>query len=287
MESATEKKSKIKIIINKAYKLLTYICIIICALFSLIPFILMISTALKPENEVFSKVNSLVGSRIAWENFENAWNFVPFGNFFTNTIIVSFTVTILVLLTSALSAYAFARLNFPGRDLLFLLYLSTLMIPSQVTIIPQFILMNKFDWVDKYPALILPCAFTAFGTFLLRQFFMSIPKELEDAAKIDGCNYFTIFFKIILPLSKSALASLAVFTFTAQWNSFLWPLIVTSSDHMKTLSVGLSMFQGIYGTEWHLLMAASTIVTIPTVIIFAFLQRYLVEGISLTGMGGM
>lgn len=287
MESATEKKSKIKIIINKAYKLLTYICIIICALFSLIPFIMMISTALKPENEVFSKVNSLVGSRIAWENFENAWNFVPFGNFFTNTIIVSFTVTILVLLTSALSAYAFARLNFPGRDLLFLLYLSTLMIPSQVTIIPQFILMNKFDWVDKYPALILPCAFTAFGTFLLRQFFMSIPKELEDAAKIDGCNYFTIFFKIILPLSKSALASLAVFTFTAQWNSFLWPLIVTSSDHMKTLSVGLSMFQGIYGTEWHLLMAASTIVTIPTVIIFAFLQRYLVEGISLTGMGGM
>lgn len=287
MESAIEKKSKIKIIINKAYKLLTYICIIICALFSLIPFIMMISTALKPENEVFSKVNSLVGSRIAWENFENAWNFVPFGNFFTNTIIVSFTVTILVLLTSALSAYAFARLNFPGRDLLFLLYLSTLMIPSQVTIIPQFILMNKFDWVDKYPALILPCAFTAFGTFLLRQFFMSIPKELEDAAKIDGCNYFTIFFKIILPLSKSALASLAVFTFTAQWNSFLWPLIVTSSDHMKTLSVGLSMFQGIYGTEWHLLMAASTIVTIPTVIIFAFLQRYLVEGISLTGMGGM
>jgi len=266
--------------------LLSYTALSFLAFLMVMPFIIMIATALKPENELFSNPGALLGSKLAWENFTYAWNYIPFGRFFINSIFVSLTVTILEVLTSSLAAYAFARLRFPGRDLLFYLYLGTLMIPAQVTIVPQFILMNQFGWVDTYQALILPAAFTAFGTFLLRQFFLTIPFELEESARIDGCSRFGTYFRIILPLSKPALATLGVFAFVTQWNSFFWPLVITSSDEMKVLSVGLKMFQGIYGTEWHLMMAASAIVIIPSVIVFGVLQRYLVEGIQLTGMGG-
>lgn len=267
-------------------KTISYVGLSFCAFLTLIPIIWMVITALKPKNELFSKPAAIFGSKLAWENFYQAWTVLPFGRFFINTLFVSATITILEVITSSLAAYAFARLRFPGRDKLFYLYLGTLMIPAQVTIVPQFILMNYFGWVDTYKALILPMAFTAFGTFLLRQFFLTIPYELEEAAKMDGCGHFGTFVRIILPLAKPALATLTVFSFVSQWNSFFWPLIITNSEEMKTLSVGLQMFQGIYGTEWHLMMAAAAIVIIPTTMVFAFFQRYLIEGITLTGMGG-
>lgn len=268
------------------FRAISYTGLTLVALMTILPFVYMLSTALKPESEIFSTASSLVGSKLAWENFAKAWSYIPFDYFFFNTIFVASSVTFLTVFTSSLAGYAFARLRFPGRDMLFYMYLGTLMIPGQVIIIPQFILMNYFGWIDTYQALIMPSAFTAFGTFLLRQFFMTVPFELEESARIDGCSRFGTYARIILPLSKPAMASLAVFSFVGQWNSFFWPLIIINTDKMKTLSVGLKMFQGVYGTEWHLMMAGSAIVIIPTLIVFMFFQKYLTEGIALTGMGG-
>lgn len=189
-------------------------------------------------------------------------------------------------LTSALAAYAFARLHFKGRDLLFLLYLGTLMIPRQVTIIPLFILMRDLHWVDTWQGLILPQSFSAFGTFLLRQFFLTIPHELEEAARIDGASRFGCFTRIILPLSGPALATLAVFIFLFQWNNLLWPLVISNSAATRPIAVGLRSFLGQYGTEWNLLMAAATLATVPVVALYLLAQRWFVRGIALSGMGG-
>ena len=250
----------------------------------LLPVFWMLVSSVKPAGEIFSP--GLTGSRLAWENFTLAWNYAPFGRFFLNTVFVCASIVLLELATASLAAYAFARMRFPGRDALFYLYLATLMIPGQVIMVPLFILVNYLGWIDTYKALILPNAFTAFGTFLLRQFFLTIPFELEESARMDGCGRFGLYSRIIMPLSGSILSVLAIFIFVNQWNSFLWPLIVINKEKMKTLSIGLSYFQGMYGTEWHLMMAAAAIVIVPTVIVFAFLQRYLVEGITLSGMGG-
>jgi multiple sugar transport system permease protein len=189
-------------------------------------------------------------------------------------------------LTSALAAYAFARLRFPGRDGLFLLYLGTLMIPRQVTLIPLFILMRELRWVDTYQGLILPQAFSAFGTFLLRQFFLTIPFELEDAARVDGASRLQCLVRIILPLSGPALATLAVFILLFQWNNLLWPLVMSNSDATRPIAVGLRVFQGQWGTEWNLLMAAATLAVIPMVALYVVAQRWFVQGIALSGFGG-
>jgi multiple sugar transport system permease protein len=266
------------------FTLASYPVLTLLAAACLIPFVWMLLTALKPETEVFNM--AWLPSRPAWENFPRAFAAFPFGRFLGNTIVVAVGSTGLHLLTSVLAAYAFARLRFRGRDILFLLYLGTLMIPQQVTIVPLFLMMRDVGWVDTYWALILPSAFHALGVFLLRQFFMTIPRELEESALIDGAGRLRILWQIIVPLSKPALATLAVFTFIREWNSFLWPLIVTTSPEMRTLSVGLSLFNGQYGTEWHLLMAAATVTLLPTLLIFAVAQRYFVAGIALTGFGG-
>jgi len=262
----------------------SYIVLTLLAAACLVPFVWMLLTAFKPDNEVFSR--ALLPSRLAWENFPRAFTFFPFGRFLFNTMVVAVGSTGLHLVTSCLAAYAFARLRFRGREVLFLVYLGTLMVPQQVTIVPLFLMMQNVGWVDTFWALILPGAFHALGVFLLRQFFMTIPRELEESAFIDGASRLRILWQIILPLSKPALATLAVFTFIREWNSFLWPLIVTTSPDMRMLSVGLSLFSGQYGTEWHLLMAAATVTLLPTLLIFAFAQRYFVEGIALTGFGG-
>lgn len=245
-------------------KTISYSGLSLLAFLTLLPFVWMILTALKPAEELFS--SALFGSRLAWENFYSAWTYLPFDRFFLNTVLVSGAITILEVATSALAAYAFSRLKFPGRDMLFYLYLGTLMIPVQVILIPQYIIMDVLGWVNTYQGLILPMAFTAFGTFLLRQFFLTIPDDLEEAARMDGCSRFRIFIQIIIPLAKPALATLAVFSFVTQWNNFFWPLVMTNTAEMKTLSVGLRMFQGVYGTEWHLMMAASAIAIIPTLL---------------------
>lgn len=263
-----------------------YLFISVMALIFAIPFIGMFFTSLKPENEVLTRPPTLIGTKIVFENYVRAWTFFPFGRFLFNSFFVALATTVLAVITSSMAGYAFSRLKFKGRDLIFLLYLGTLMIPQQVTVIPLFLIMKKFGWFDSYQALILPSAFTAFGTFLLRQFFMTIPYELEEAGRIDGCSAFGLFYRIILPLARPGMATLAIFTFIGQWKSFLWPLIITGTDTYKTITLGIYMFNGQYGTDWSGMMAAASIAIIPSMIIYIFFQRYLVEGISITGLGG-
>ncbi|MDI6784096.1 MAG: carbohydrate ABC transporter permease [bacterium] len=278
------------------------------AITMLLPFFWMVATSLKEPGEVFtisdSFLTQLIPDPVVWSNYPKAWTAVPFPRFYFNTILVTVLITFGQVFTSSLAAYAFARLTFPGRDKLFFGYLATMMVPGVVTMIPVFILLRTFGelWntdlylfgsyfgkpigIDSYFALIVPGMFSAYGTFMLRQFFMSLPVELEEAAKIDGSSLFGIYCRITLPLSKPALATLTTFVFMGSWKDFMWPLIVTNSMEMKTLPVGLQSFQGLYTTEWTLLMAGSIIMLAPIIIVFIFNQRFFVEGIKLAGIKG-
>jgi len=256
------------------------------ALLFLLPIIWMVLSALKPSAEVFTVPPKPFGSKIMFSNFAEAWNYLPFGRFILNTVFVAGVGTAITLVASALSGYAFARLNFRFRGGLFVMYLSTLIVPQEVIVIPMFLIMKQLGWVNSYQALILPWAFTAFGTFLLRQFFITVPKELEEAAKLDGCGHIRILSRIFVPVSTPALAVLAVFTFITYWNSFLWPLITISDTNKMTVPLGLQLFLGQQGQRWELLMAASTIAMVPTIVLVLALQKYLVRGIALSGLGG-
>jgi multiple sugar transport system permease protein len=225
-------------------------------------------------------------STFRWANFRDAWNFAPFGRYLLNSLIMAGGIAITQVVTSAMAAYAFARMRFPGREPLFYIYLGTLIIPPQVTVIPQFLIVRDLGWVDSYQGLIIPQAFTAFGVFLLRQFFMGIPRDLEDAARIDGASWWGCFRRIILPLSGPALATLAIFAFMFHWNNLLWPLIVSNTDKTIPIVVGLTRFQGEHGTDWELLMAASVVATIPVLIAYFGAQRWFVQGIATSGFGG-
>ena len=267
-------------------KIFLYFLLSVLGFTFLLPFVWMLSTSLKEPGQVFVFPPQWIPNPVVFKNYVDAWNAVPFGRFFINSIIVAVCITTGQVFTSALAAYSFARLKFPGRDKLFMGYLATMMIPGQVTMIPVFIIIKKLGWIDTYYALILPGLFTAYGTFMLRQFFLTIPKDLEEAAIIDGCGRFGIFWRIVLPLAKPALATLATFTFLGSWNEFMWPLIVTNSMEMKTLPVGLASFQGLYTTDWTLLMAASMIVLAPVIVVYIFNQRFFTKGIVMTGMKG-
>ncbi len=235
-----------------------------------------------------------------WENFRDAWYAMTvkvylfgrwriksaFSLFFLNSLYVAVCVTLGQVITSSLAAYAFARLKFPLRDQLFLGYLATMMVPGVVTMIPVYALLGHLHMVNTYAALILPALFSAYGTFLLRQFFMGIPKELEEAALIDGASHLQIYSQVILPLAKPALATLATFTFLGSWNNFMWPLIVAHDLEIKTLPIGLAAFQGLHQTQWTLLMAASLVVMVPVIIVFLFNQRFFVRGIVMSGIKG-
>ncbi len=260
------------------------------ALAMVAPFLWMLTTSLKPPGALFSYDRiwwkDWLPSQFVWANYVQAWSVVPFARFYLNSIFVSICVTAGQVMTSAMAAYAFARLQFPGRDKIFFAYLATMMVPGAVTMIPVFILLRFLGWIDTYKAVILPGIFTAYGTFLLRQFFLTLPKDLEDAAKIDGCSYFGIFWRIILPLSRPALATLTTFTFMGSWLNFMWPLIVLNTHNKFTLPVGLAYFQSLHHTDWTLLMAGSVMMILPVLIVFIFTQRYFVEGIKLTGIKG-
>jgi multiple sugar transport system permease protein len=226
------------------------------------------------------------GIRLVWENYVRTWRAIPFGRFYLNSILVAICVTVGQVFTSSLAAYAFSRLSFSGRDKLFFSYIATMMIPYSVTMIPVFILMKLMGWRDTYQALIIPAMFSAYGTFMLRQFFMTLPSDLEDAAKIDGCSFFGIYRRIIVPLSKPALATLTTFTFMGNWTSFMWPLIIIDSPEKKTLPIGLAYFQNLYTTDWTLLMAGSVMALLPIIIVFVFNQRFFIEGIRLGAIKG-
>jgi multiple sugar transport system permease protein len=271
---------------KKAKHLGLHLLLITGSVVMLVPFAWMLSTSLKEPGDVFIYPPQWIPQPVQWENYQETVTVMPFGRFYLNSAIQAVSVTVLQLLTASLAAYAFARLRFRGRDLLFMLYLATMMIPFPVTMIPNFVIVRYLNWIDTFRALILPPAFSAFSTFLLRQYFMSIPVEMDDAARVDGASSFRIWWQIILPLSGPALATLAIFTFLGQWNSFLWPLIITNSEKMRTLPVGLATFQGQYSVQWHLLMAGSVIAVLPILVIYIAGQRWFVRGITLTGMGG-
>lgn len=263
-----------------------YIVLSLVGISMLIPFFWMLSTSLKPLAQVFVLPPQWIPEPFMWQNYVDAWTRVPFATWYLNSAFVAIVVTAGQVFTSALAAYAFSRLHFPGRDKLFFAYLATMMIPGSVTMIPVFILCKTLGMVDTYAGLIIPGMFSAYGTFLLRQFFMGLPTELEDAAKIDGCSLFGIFRQVIVPLSKPALATLTTFTFMGSWGSFLWPLIMTNSIEMKTLPVGLFAFMGMYNCAWTMLMAGSVMATIPVLLVFLFNQRFFVAGIQLGAVKG-
>lgn len=257
------------------------------ALVFLSPIIYAVAVSLKPPADIFDIPPTLLGSEIRWENYLEAMTYLPFLRFIVNSLLVAGAGTAIVLAVSSLAAYAFARLRWRMRALVFLLFLSTLMIPQEVLVIPLFIEMQMFGWVDSYQALILPFAFTAFGTFLVRQFFLGVPTELEDAARIDGAGHARTFFSVMLPLARPTLAVLAVFTFITYWNSFLWPLVITHSIYEKgVVPVGLALFFSQQGSQWHLVMAASIVSMVPTVLLVLLLRRHLVSGIATAGLGG-
>jgi len=252
----------------------------------LVPFAWMLSTSLKEPGDIFVYPPQWLPQPMRWQNYVETVTVMPFLRFYLNSTIQATAVTVLQLLTSSLAAFAFSRLRFRGRDALFLLYLATMMIPFPVTMIPNFVIIRYLHWIDTYRALILPPAFSAFSTFLMRQYFLSIPNELDDAARVDGASSFRIWWQVILPLSGPAVATLAIFTFLGQWNNFLWPLVATNSEEMWTLPVGLASFQGQYSIQWNLLMAGSVIAIVPILIIYLIGQKWFVRGITLTGMGG-
>lgn len=263
-----------------------HIALIIGSLFMLLPFVWMISTSLKQASEVFTFPPQWIPSELNWSNYTKALTAMPFGRFYLNSFIAAISVTVLTIITSSLAAFAFARLKFRGRDTLFLVYLGTLMIPFTVLLIPNFILVRYLGWYDSYAALIFPPAFSAFATFLLRQYFRGIPMELDAAARIDGASSLRIWWQIIMPNSAPAIAALAIFIFLGNWNEFLWPLVVTNSEEMRTIPVGLNAFQGQFGVRWELLMAAAVVAMLPVMVVYMLAQKWFIKGITITGMGG-
>ncbi|KZE91151.1 carbohydrate ABC transporter permease [Microbacterium sp. TNHR37B] len=266
---------------------IAHISIYLAALIFVSPLVYAFFSALKPNEEIFSMPPTLIGSQLKWGNFAAVFEYGPFWTYIGNSLFVGVAGTLVVLVVSTTAGYAFGRLRWKGRDAVFVLFLATLMVPAEVLVIPMFQVMQWFGWVNSYQALILPFAFTAFGTFLMRQFFRGIPFELEEAARVDGAGPLRSFLQIILPLSKSAVAVLSVFTFLSFWNSYLWPLIVTVDySELGTLPVGLASFSGITGTRWDLQMAAAIISMIPTTLLVVALQKHLVKGIAMAGLGG-
>lgn len=272
---------------RKVRSVIGYVLLCLVALLFVSPLIYMVATSLKPANEIFSTPPSLFGSSIEWGNYVEVFEYAPFGRYLINGMLVAVFGTAITLAASALSGYAFARLKWRGRGATFAIFLATMMLPQEVIIVPSFVLMRELGWVNSYAALIVPWAFTALGAFLLRQFFLSVPQELEDAARIDGAGTFGTFWRVMFPLARPTLAVLAVFTFITYWNSFLWPLIVVNDvSALGTIPLGLQQFFGQQGTQWHLIMAASVISMLPTTILLIVLQRHLVRGIVTSGLGG-
>lgn len=303
------------------YLWLLHVPLLLVGATMLLPFLFMLATSLAEPGRAIPATDNfleLIWPRDwHWGNYATVWEVVPFGRYYCNSVFVAVFVTFGKVATSALAAYAFARLKWKGRDTLFFLYLATLMVPSTVTMIPNFILIKSMpelldaylpiiDWsaqryiwiggleypigrllgLDSYFALIVPAMFTAYGTFLLRQFFLTLPGELDEAAKIDGCSHWQIFWHVILPLSLPSLSTLSILTFMSTWGAFIWPLVVTNTDDMRVLPVGLQAFQGEYGTEWHLMMAAAILMLLPNILIFLFGQRYFLSGLTVGAVKG-
>jgi multiple sugar transport system permease protein len=261
--------------------LIQFVLTAVLALLTVSPLVWMISGAFKGPEEVFDP--NLIPASPTTENFTYVFTQVPFLRYMLNSFFVAGTVTVVALWFHSMAAYALARLRFPGRDFLFFAIFSTLLVALPVILVPLFILVRELGMINNYWGLIVPPIFNAFGIFLLRQFYLSMPRELEDAALVDGCGYWDVYWRVILPLSRPILSALAVFFFLANWNSFLWPLTITTDKNLWMVQVGIASFQGQYAGSWNYIMAAATVAAIPTVALFFVFQRQLVESIKTSG----
>ena len=264
--------------------IVTHVVLIAIAVTMLLPFLWMVFTSFKPLAEV-EALNPIPQN---WQpqNYPRVFEEIPFAKYYFNSLFIALWVTLLQCVTSSMAAYAFSRLHWPGRDHVFKLYLATMMIPGVVTMIPNYTLMVYLHLMDKYVGLIIPAAFSAFGTFMLRQFMLTIPPSLDEAATIDGANPWQVYWDLILPLARPGLIVLTIFTFMGNYGSFFWPLIMIKSEHLRTLPIGMLYFDTMYGQQTNLLMAASVMNIMPLVILFFVLQKYLVQGIQLGAVKG-
>jgi len=267
--------------------ILGHVVLIALSLLFLAPVLFMISTSLKADNQIYTSNIQWIPNPPVWHNYPAALAYFPFWLYLRNTLIICVGTVIGTVFSAALPAYGFARLKWRGRNAMFILMIATIMLPSQVTLMPVFLLFRSLGWTGSFLPLIVPSFFgNAFSIFLLRQFFLGIPQELSDAARIDGCNELGILVRIILPLAKPALATVALFSFMGAWTDFQGPLIYLHDSHQYTLAIGLQSFLGRHGGEWNLLMAASTVVTLPLIAAFFFAQRTFIQGIAMTGVKG-
>jgi multiple sugar transport system permease protein len=264
----------------------TYLLLTVGAIITIIPFLWMFFTSFKPESEAFIFPPRLFPIAPTLEAYRTLFERVNFGQTFTNSIIITVSLTVLNMFICSLAGYAFAKMKFRGREKIFYIFLATMMIPGQVTIIPSFMVLKNLGLLNNYLGLIIPGSASVFGIFLVKQFMQGVPDDLIDAARIDGCTEFRVYCHIVIPLLKPVLATIAIFTFMGAWNDFLWPLIVMTSEKMYTLPVALSMLNGEHNTEWALLMAGAVIVTAPVLVIFFALQKYFIQGIAHTGLKG-
>jgi multiple sugar transport system permease protein len=294
-------KKTISILSSKnARKAALYVLLVVAAIQLALPFYYMVSTAFKTSKEIFSGNMVWIPSTLTFTNFIKAFNAAPFGLYILNTVVVAVIVTLTTLFLCALCGYAFARIDFPGREPLFIVLILAMALPSEVTLIPRFLIAKNFPLfggnnllgqggiglVNSYAGLIIPNLMSIYGVFLLRQFFRTLPNDLEDAARIDGASEFGIFWRVMLPLAKTALITLGIFTFTGQWDEFIWPLVILNDSHKFIVQLGLSVFFSEHTIDWGPLMAASTIISLPAIFIFIFGQRYIVKGIATTGIKG-
>jgi multiple sugar transport system permease protein len=270
--------------VRRLLRITTFLALVAISLAVLLPFIWMVLTSFKPDADVVQFPPQLWPRSFTIQHYIDIWHRIPYARLLVNTVIFAGGVTLISLLFDSLTAYALARLEFPGRNVLFLAVLITMMLPFQVTLIPLFSLLTDLHWINTYQGLIVPRATNAFGIFFLRQFFLAIPRELEDAARSDGASEFRIYWQVILPLSVPALLTLGLFHFMYNWNDLLWPLIVTTDTSMQTLPAGLALFMGEHVVEYGLLMAGSVLALLPMVLMFLMIQRKFVEGIATTGL---
>ena len=269
-----------------ALSILKYALLLALTVVALVPFVWMISSSLKTSIDVFSVPMKWIPTEFHWDNYLKIWERVPLLIYFKNTAAVAIIVTFMQILTSSFAAYAFAKMQFRGRDFLFMCYIGTIAVPWQVYMVPQFIMMRSIGLYDTIWALVVLQSFTAFGVFLMRQFYLGIPNDLSEAARIDGLSEYGIWARIILPLAKPAIATLCIFTFVNTWNDYMGPMIYLTTDINKTIQVGLRRFIQAYSADYNLIMAASLCSLIPVAVVFLFLQRYFIEGIATTGMKG-
>lgn len=269
-------------------RIVTYALMTLLALIFMLPMLWMLSTSLRPKSQLFTQQIHWIPQTWSLESYQKLFSntAVPIGRWFTNSVLVAIAATVLILIIDSLAAYAYARMEFPGKKLLFSLLLSTLFLPGMMFLVPNFLTINSLHLLNNYLGVIIPGLAGVFGVFFLRQFFESIPKELEEAATIDGANVFQIFFQVVLPLAKPALATLAVITFLASWNDFLWPLLVLQQPEMLTLPPGLRSLQGAYTSEYGQMMAGAVIAAVPVLIIYVALQKYIVQSVASTGIKG-